>query len=614
MVTAKKLLKTAVIAVAAAFASLAAAEEWGAQTAADKSQMLDGDVLMLQVVFTVADDSKVQGMQLPSLADFQILNKSEGTSSQVTFANGRMEQKTQKRITLQLRPNRIGKLTIEPAVLTVKGGRVYRSAPIIVDVMPSGVSGGAADASAGGSKTSLGAALTGVNAPLNAAEKRTPELFVRAVASKKSAYVGEQVIVAYYLFSAVSLNDAGAKKKPVYMDAWVEQIDIGKQAPRFFMSVDGRDYSVFMLEKVALFPKKAGKMEIGSFEVEAVVGGGFFSQGKRYLRVSQPFAIDVKPLPEANQPPGFSASNVGVFDVSLAGAPDKKTVESGEGFTVAVTVSGEGNIKALKLPEPLENKAFKFYPPTVSEQSTFRAEKIAGSKKAEILAVPTSDGAQKLQFAPFVFFDPEKGAYQTKEIPAIELFVAPGKAQSKTKSSAAESDESQLKSGSEKYRPFRFSPSLKRSQPPMVRRPEIKFLLIGPFAAALTVYGLVGSLALVRAARRAKAEKNKNKIRRSLEAASAAIEADDVKTALAEISAALAAAAEIASGKPFAGLKTESVKSCVAAFLKDDGAGEKFAELLSGTETMRFAPLPPSAETAAKMLEEAGALTRRISQ
>ena len=596
-----------VLAAMAAFVSLAHAADVDVQV--DRTRVIEGDSIQMSVVFSYSDDDDVQSTQLPDMPDFEILSRSEGSSRSINFSFGKMESSIQKRVTLMIRPMKSGTLTIGPAFIQMPGGFKKQSKPITIEVV--GVAGGKAQKTAPGAAagTTLpepaGPAQMGaLEAPLTTFEQRTPNLFLRAMVSNDDAYIGQAITLSYYLYSTRRLSDYDVTKKPSYLNAWVENVDLGRRLPSRRLRIGGRVYDVYLLEKVILFPKKAGSMDISTFEVDLRIGGGFFDPGKRYVRTSQPFAITVRPLPEEGRPDNFNPANVGNYQFSSV--IDKGETEVNQPVTLTLTINGEGNIKALRPPQIESNDDFKVYPPNVSEDTGVRNDNVVGQKKVEYLIVPQREGQLKIPQVSFAFFNPDKGQYVISPGPAFSITVKP------SKNGPAEGmglDAGPLPSP-DRLKGFRFAPRLEPAAVSLVRRPMFAFLLYGPLLVLLLTYGGVGMMMLVSQLRQRHSLSAERVIKSLVEQARHAAQDKEFSRALASASRSIEESVRLYRDTSIRGLTGDAVRITLIENGTSGAIVDEIVSLLSDLESARFAPQDTmGTEMIHKVIDRAEALS-----
>lgn len=129
--------------------------------------------------------------------------------------------------------------------------------------------------------------------------------------------------------------------------------------------------------------------------------------------------IRVLPLPTENVPETFNGV-VGSFTMQVTAGPTNVAV--GDPVTVKVSISGNGPIEALRLPEQPAWREFKTYTPNTKSELNDSLG-LTGSKQFEQVIIPQNHEIKMLPPLEFSFFDPNRRAYQTLKGPAIPLTV-----------------------------------------------------------------------------------------------------------------------------------------------------------------------------------------------
>jgi HEPN domain-containing protein len=360
-----------------------------------------------------------KNLQLPALEKFHIMaGPNQSTSMQ--FINGAMSSSVT--YTYVLQPKEVGKFTIAAARIDV-GGTTLQSQPLTVEIVKA--SARAQQPAAGGTQEDLSRQI-GDN------------LFLRAAVDRTRLLQGEQITVTFRLYTRVSVSSYGIAKNPTLTGFWGEEIENPKTPQLTTETINGKQYRVGVIRKMALFPTQSGGLEISPMEVQTVVQvqarrsadpfDAFFrdpfGQNVNYTVKSEPIRITVDPLPP-DAPAGFAGA-VGKFTMTVA--VDRTTTKANEPVTITMKIAGTGNIKLLESPALELPPDFEQYAPKVSETINRGSATITGTKTFEMLVVPRYPGTKVIKPVTFVSFDPGKGRYVTTTAPAIELQVEQGAA------------------------------------------------------------------------------------------------------------------------------------------------------------------------------------------
>ncbi len=179
--------------------------------------------------------------------------------------------------------------------------------------------------------------------------------------------------------------------------------------------------------KMFVAPRVAGHVAIPPASVTSGLAVGqrdFFGQADTQLfRANDTaHALDVKPLPETDKPPGFSGAVGTSFSISVG--TSRSVVQLGEPLELAITVKAGERLDALALPKldgPGMLPADKFSVP--AEAPTGELSDDGKTKTFKVTAQITAPTGE-IPALTLAYFDPLKGTYQTIHSEPIALSVA----------------------------------------------------------------------------------------------------------------------------------------------------------------------------------------------
>jgi len=364
----------------------------------DRNHIAAGETVQLTV--TVKEG---QGdVDVANIRDFKVISRGTQTSIHIVNTN----QTKEVSYTFTLIPLKTGRLTIPPLTVTTEG-KQRQTRPITVSV----------------SKTAV--PDTG----------RKRDIFVSANVSDASPYQGEQFIYTFKFFSAVRVKNAGFPKPPEFPGFTSKKIE----TDRSYQTVTGgRQYNVIELTFI-LIPLQAGDLTIEpailSCDILSRRRGrqrtfpfnDFFDNYERKQFSTAPISVKVKPLPAYTGDLPFSGL-VGHYQIHAA-LGDRKTAQAelktGDSVTLAITVTGTGNIMDTDEPRvhiPAEFKVYKDNPEVTIEPT---AQGFKGQKVFRQALVPTKAGRHTIQPVQLTYFDVKTGVYRTVSSQALILNVLP---------------------------------------------------------------------------------------------------------------------------------------------------------------------------------------------
>lgn len=396
--------------------SLSTAQDITFSASVDKNYLAMGE--HLEITFTLNGSTGGKNFRAPNFGDFLVL-AGPSTSTSMQFINGVMSSSVSYSYVLQ--PRSEGKFTIGAASIEV-GGKQLQTQPITIEVTkgtqkPKQQTSGAEDS--------------------NIDQQIGDNLFLKAVVDKARVYQGEQVTVTYKIYTRVSISNYNITKLPAYTGFWSEDLEVPKQIQLSTEVINGKQYRVGVLKKVALFPQHSGTLEIEPMEVTCAVqiqtrsrardlfdqffSDPFFGNVKNINYPIQSKAVKLTVLPHPpDAPPGFSGA-VGKY--SMETWLDKRQTKTNEPVTLKIKITGRGNLKLLETPLVKFSPGIEHYDPKISDNISTSGGVISGSRTFEYLLIPRYPGELKISSFPFAYFDTEKKNYVSVSSPDFILTV-----------------------------------------------------------------------------------------------------------------------------------------------------------------------------------------------
>ena len=406
-------------------------------TVSAKKQVFVGE--RFQVVFE--SNAEGRNFQAPSFEGFNVVGGPfTSTSSSIQVVNGSISRTTRNSYTFALQAIQEGTFRIGSASLTVSGDKVS-SDPFEIKVLPD--DGSHAYSGGGGSSSNQGQSQQNTNDP----QVSGKDLLLRCIPSKKSVYVGEQVVLTYKLYTKVPVSSVSLSKVPSYAGFWTKDISDNsgtlKQSSEY---VNGIEYTTAEIQKMIIVPQRSGKFTIDPMTMECVAqirtqrnnsrsmdpfeaffNDPFFNRNITNVQKelsSQSFSIEAKNLPENAKPATFAGA---VGNYKFTSSIDKTELSTNEAVTLTLSVSGSGNIELLQMPEPVFPPDFEVYDPKITISTDVNSQGMTGTKKAEYLAIPRRAGNFSIPPVEFSYFNPGSDSYQTLYSEPYELSVVKGK-------------------------------------------------------------------------------------------------------------------------------------------------------------------------------------------
>ena len=320
-------------------------------------------------------------------------------SSQTQIINGRMS--SQRSIAYEIVAQEEGVFTLPPAKMKVSGQELESNRLKIT-------------VKAGAKRNSR-------------AERNAKESFnVRILASKKSVYVGEPIVLKFRATLFDPVRDLSIIQAPNFENVLQQQLEFKQESTREV--VGNRMATVLDFDKRLILPNKPGtlggqELKI-SGQVQVPTGRRDFFNMPLTKFVPQVAtanipAVKIKPLPEG-APEDFQG---GVGDLKLVREISRTEVSGSESITIKLRVEGSGNFNTLEVPELIQPEGFDVYDPKYNENIRYSERGIRGYKEYEYLLVPQYRGSFIVPEMQWSYFNTRTERYETISIAADTLNV-----------------------------------------------------------------------------------------------------------------------------------------------------------------------------------------------
>ncbi len=373
---------------------------------ADRSVVGVGQSFALTLQFVTDDDRSAQKADLGPTPGFKVLGHSQGPLQSAVIVNGRAVVQNGLIVTWTLRPEKVGRFTIGPAVVTV-GTTKVKTAPVQVEVRKE----------APPSNDPFDAFFRGFGEP----ERRAPDpadpklaldaprdesIFLHATVDRKEAVVGEQITWTLDLYRD---EDVG---EPDFLEVKESACDDCLKQPLLanerlgaligIAEIRGKRYEVKRERKLALFPMRTGVVHISPMSLVLGTRG-------RPKRESEAFDLTITEPPAAGRPPGYTLGDTGDFDLRCEVSPRQAPVSGSVFATVSLT--GRGNFPS-KLKPPVAS-AFAFASGDVKDAfDVDENARLGGTRTFNYVVRLEEPGDIDLGAMRLPFFDPKARAYR----------------------------------------------------------------------------------------------------------------------------------------------------------------------------------------------------------
>ncbi len=410
----------------------------------------------LQVQYVVENASNVEQITPPAFKNFSIVSGPNQQSS-TSIINGAVSQSVA--LEFILRPTAPGSFTLPPATAKVNGKTLVSnslSVQVTNNSSPGASSGGASFSPFSNMMSDVFSVPSIhqyddyiLRKGENVSDKIKKNLFIKLDVNKTSCYVGEPIIATYKLYTRLK-SESNLTKTPSFNGFSVSEMKMPDNYSNTTEKYNGREYSVYILRKVQLYPLQPGPVVLDPVEVDNHVtfikaeyadtknGDIFFDMMRDFVDAStpasgieerkitlqsKPLSITVKPLPE-NQPQDFRGA-VGAFNIHAT--VEKGQITTDEAGNLIISVSGNGNIQMINAPLVSWPAGVEAFDPKITENIDNTAVPLKGQKTFTYPFTVSAPGQYEIPAISFSYFDIPTHTYKTLLTPPVIIKVKKGK-------------------------------------------------------------------------------------------------------------------------------------------------------------------------------------------
>lgn len=378
----------------------------------------------VQVDF-VLENAQGKNFAPPGFEGWTII-QGPSTSSSVSIINGARSSTFSYGYVLS--PKSTGNLSIGKASITVNN-KTLSTQPVSIKV----------------TKSSPQANLQGKNAKTLSKK----DIFITAKATPATAYVGQQIVVEYKLYTAVDVENYNILHTPEFKGFHVNTI------PRLSYdnreTINGRNYITKVIYAASIYPIQNGKFQVEALHSRAsiVVDDGRNNPNSFFLLpttegvnlISDKLDIEVLSLPQPS-PSNFSGA-VGTY--ALSTQIDQLHVKLNDAITVTVYIEGDGDLNRVNKPFlNLDSFAFQQYDPKITKENIdYKLDGFVGMRELTFPVVAVKPGVHKI-VPSFVYFNTDSQKYTTLAPEVFNLTVTTNTAgNTKAENSADKKEDSE---------------------------------------------------------------------------------------------------------------------------------------------------------------------------
>jgi len=364
-------------------------------------------------------NARPQEFRPPSFEGFYILaGPSTSSSSSVQIINGQMTQTYEYSYTYILEATAEGKMTIDPATVTVSK-KEYKTQPVTIEVVRSGAAGQQQ------SRQQRQPESAGTQAGSD------EDIFVAIEYDRQTAYRGQPILATVKIYTRQNISGFDEVKFPSFNGFWSQDVETPSHVEFQRVNINGKIYNSGVLKKYLLFAQRTGDVPVDPFEIVILMqqrGGrpqsmfdeffGTYQTVRRRL-VSKPTVLKIRDLPP-NAPASFTGA---VGHYNLEASLDKTEAKTNEAINLKVRVAGSGNLRLIETPKFTFPAGFEVFDPKTTDRINTTSQGASGSKNFEFVAIPRAPGNFDMGTLEFSYFDPAQEKYITLRSKPLSLKV-----------------------------------------------------------------------------------------------------------------------------------------------------------------------------------------------
>ena len=372
------------------------------------------------VTFIIEGEGRPNSFEWEPGNDFQLVwGPQKGTSSSVSWVNGKKTSSSQTTYTYVLMPKGTGTFQLPAASATMKGEHIS-SRPVSIQVVSnSGSAGQQGGQARQGSSQGSQQAQTGSVAG--------EDMFMRMTVSKSKAVVGETISATLKLYHRVNIAGFEDAKFPTFNGFWSQEVQAPSNIEFHRENVGDNIYDAAVLRSWTLIPQQAGEITIDPAELVCLVNvrnrrsstgsifDSFFQDDYTTIRkrlTTPAIKVQVSKIP-AGAPASFGG---GVGNFRMTASLSRDSLRTHDAASLKVTVTGKGNISLLEAPKINFPPDFEVYDVKSSET--------AGSKTFEYPFIPRSHGEFTLGPVEYSYYDVAAGKFVTLRSQEMPITVS----------------------------------------------------------------------------------------------------------------------------------------------------------------------------------------------
>ena len=357
-----------------------------------------------RVEFTVDKEPDSNTLKAPDFEGFEVLaGPSVSTGHSIQFINGKQSSSYNCTFTYVLLPAKAGTFRIGAASIEVEG-KSYTTEPLLIEII-------AEKATSDADKQTSKSPDSRIS---------QDDILLRLKLSEQDLYKGESIRASLVLYTRVGVEQIENLEMPPFDDFWTQELSFDNTPSR--EEYNGRVYETYKIRELLLSPQRSGEIVIpattmsviiqvvmqNNRHIDPIFGGRQIVHLTRELKTA-PVRINVRDFP-TGAPASFNGA---VGDFSLRAKFPEASIKANSADQLAITISGEGNLKFITAPRVILPESFELYDTKISDNIQVTASGTSGSITYTYPFVARSAGSFDIEPIEFCYFNPSTGEYHT---------------------------------------------------------------------------------------------------------------------------------------------------------------------------------------------------------
>jgi len=260
-----------------------------------------------------------------------------------------------------------------------------------------------------------------------AIEQRENKIFLSSSINNRLPYVGQEILLTYTLYFKDVAPKISNETDPLLRGVWAKETLPERYIKSTPISIQGEPFRFAVVKQFRVVPLQSGKITVSGYSIlcnlpkEQEPHEGQETTDTRVRITAPDVVVSARALPEPI-PEGFSGA-IGSFQMELLA--NKQSLKVGETLSLKLSLTGNGSLLTLKMPDIQLPESFRQNPPEITTTLKTNSVPATGSITATITAWPQSGGDYQIPALRTVVFNPETKQFTALYSRPLSITVTP---------------------------------------------------------------------------------------------------------------------------------------------------------------------------------------------